>query len=669
MIRQLTYFFFTSTILLLYNSPNSMGPLKSLFFFAFTFTISGLSLEANSDHFQELLLQASQRSSLTSAGSIPFHLKLTAAETYPIDPQNNKAEIEIWWAAPDQWRREIKSPSFSQTAVQNGAHYYESNSTDYLPFWIHELVQESLDPIPIEQLKNENVEINRSNCAEWESNYTAESDQIGVHHSICFNPDGTIGQLFAPTVSAEFQRYDSFGQKRIARAIKVWPGERAEVLGVVTQLERLEPDDSLFAVTNDTGFDSRLRFVSIPEKALDAYKLSTPPPAWPILHNFPATGALAVNVRLDRAGNVREVGSPVSRNVVVNDAAAAQIKTWKFKPYPDEAHAVEVDTYLTLRFVSKVLLLGGDAKTYTTENFFQRIARARELSDPRTPGSKPFHLHATFLTADNASGTYEEFWLSPTKWWRQVQLGNVTVLKTQSGDKLFIKNTGSPFTPKPIDLFLDSLDIPFPRTDGSFIEGDWGHSAVQFEGVDMVRVARGQVDEKNRPITGQAYWFDSNDLLHAAYWDPHTTSYQEFQPWNDKQVPRRIELTRNDVLLMRSSIDLLEPPPHSLADSFFLSKDVQPQIISDPDNYEGPVMVQPQPIYQVKPDNPRSGHGTVLVNVQLDQHGHVVDAKIRQTAGQALDAAALHAATQWEFSPMQIRGKPVPTTTILRFDF
>jgi hypothetical protein len=547
---------------------------KFIFFLACAFTIFGPSLEADleSNRFQQLLLQTSQRSSLISSGSIPFHLKLTAAETYPIDPENNKAEIEIWWAAPDKWRREIKSPSFSQTAVQNGAQYSESNSTDYLPFWIHELVQESVDPVP-EQLKNENVEINGSNCAEWESHYTAESDQIGVRHSVCFNPDGTIGRLFAPTVSAELQRYDSFGEKRVARAIKVWPGQRAEVIGIVRQLEKLRPDDSLFVVAKDTGFDSSLRFVSIPESALDPYKLSTPPPAWPVLHNFPATGALAIKVRLDRAGNVREVGSPISRNVVVNSAAVAQIKTWKFKPYPDDAHAVEVDTYLTLRFVSKVLLLGGDGKTYTTENFFEHIQRAREKSDPRTPGSKPFHLHATFATADNVSGTYEEFWLSPTQWWRQVELGNLTVLKTQFGDKLFGKNAASPVSSKQIELLLNGLDIPFPRTDGSFIEGDWGHSAVRFQGVDMVRVARGQVDEENRPTSGQAYWFDSNDLLHAAYWNPTTTSYKDFQPWNDKQVPRRIEVTRNGVALLLFTIELLEPPPHPLADSFFLTKD------------------------------------------------------------------------------------------------
>lgn len=639
-------------------------------FFAFALTLCGSHLVADgdTDQFQNLLLKASKESSLVAPGARPFHLKVSAAETYKIDPENNKAEIEIWWAGPDKWRQEIKSPRFSQTAVQNGAQYYESNSSDYLPFWIHELVQEVTDPVPVEQLKNENVEMNRGGCAEWESNYTAGPDQIGVHHTVCFNADGTIGQLFAPTIAAELGLYSSFDKKNVARHIKVWPGGRAEVLGVITELERLHADESLFSVAKNTGFDSRVRFASVPESALESYKLSTPAPVWPEIHNFPAAGALTVNVKIDRAGVIREVGSPISRNVVVNDAAVAQIKTWKFKPYPDMQHPVEVDTYLTLRFVSRVLLLGGNGAG-VTENFFQHIAKARQLSDPRTPGSKPFHLHATFLTGDNASGVYEEFWMSPRQWWRQVQLGDITVLKSESGDKLFTKNTGSAFTPKEIDFLLDSLDIPFPRTDGSFIEGDWGHSAVKFEGVDMIRVARGEVDDQNRPISGQAYWFDSNDLLHAAYWDPKTTSYKDFQPWNDKQVPRRIELTEKGAPLMSITIDLIETPPRPLDESFFVIKDVQPQSVADSENYEGPVIVRPQPVHQVAPDKPFSGHGTVLVNVQLDQHGHVVGTNIRQSAGPELDDAALRAAKQWEFSPMQIRGKPVPTTIVLRFDF
>jgi len=46
-----------------------------------------------------------------------------------------------------------------------------------------------------------------------------------------------------------------------------------------------------------------------------------------------------------------------------------------------------------------------------------------------------------------------------------------------------------------------------------------------------------------------------------------------------------------------------------------------------------------------------------------------VDAKIKQSADQALDAAALKAAMQWEFTPMMINGVAVPGYATLRFDF
>jgi len=69
--------------------------------------------------FDKLLEEASKKTNLTAPGSTAFHLKLAATETRRNDPQY-QAEIEMWWAAPDKWRREIKSPAFSQTAVQNG---------------------------------------------------------------------------------------------------------------------------------------------------------------------------------------------------------------------------------------------------------------------------------------------------------------------------------------------------------------------------------------------------------------------------------------------------------------------------------------------------------------------------------------------------------------------
>lgn len=634
--------------------------------------ISARSTASDREKFEKLLQEASKKSTLTAPGSSPFHMRVSAREVRGSDTRLF-VDIEVWWAAPNKWRREVKSSVFSQTAIQNGQQYYESNSADYMPFWVSELIQELIDPVPVEALKNQDVEFTARNCAEWQLPFRAEGEEIEQHSSVCFNPNGTIADLFTRPVGAQLREYQHFAGKLVPYEITVWPPGATEVKATITELKELKADESLFTVPNDTGLDSRLRFVGIPGSALEAYKLNTPAVDWPVLHNFPAAGAITVAVRIDRQGNVREVGSPISRNVVVNQAAVAQIKSWKFKPYPNEEHPVQVDTNITLRFASKVQLLGGDGKQATTQNFFQRIATARQLSDPRTPDSKPFHMHASFATAGDVSGTYDELWASPDKWSIRVELGSVAVAKARSGGKIFTKVSGSHFVPKQIDEFLDSLDMPFPRTDGSFIEGDWGHSAVRYKDLDLVRVARGRVNEQNEPIDGQAYWFDSEGRLRAAFWNPRITAYSDFVAWNGKQIPRRIEISANGSRLLLTSIQEFEPLEH-VDDSLF-TLDVTPDKISLPDDYKGPVIVQPQPIYKPKPkltlsaDEAKAAHGVVVVAVQLDPHGHVLSADVTQSASKPLDDAAVQAALQWEFTPMLIRGQPVPGSAKLTFTF
>jgi len=42
--------------------------------------------------------------------------------------------------------------------------------------------------------------------------------------ALVFNADGTAKNLFTRSVSVEFGDYQSFGDKRIARSLTVWPG-------------------------------------------------------------------------------------------------------------------------------------------------------------------------------------------------------------------------------------------------------------------------------------------------------------------------------------------------------------------------------------------------------------------------------------------------------------
>jgi TonB family protein len=639
----------------------------------FVVLVSALSwtVSASADEFQDALTKAARKSTLTAPDGRPFHLKLSAEDTSSKAPEY-KVEIEVWWAAPDKWHREVKSSVFAQTAVHNGQHYFESNSSDYLPFWLHELIQESVDPIPEAQLKDIDVDWSNSGCGRWETEYSKESEKISVYNSVCFNANGTAREIFAQPLGVVFADYKSFSGKEVARSLTVWPGGRSEVKAKVTLLEPLKPDDSLFAIPNDTGFPSRLRFLSVPESALQPDTQANTLLAWPIVHNFPATGLISINVKIGRDGNIREVGTALSRNVVMNDAAVAQIKNWKFKPYLVEWIPVQVNTNITLHFDAKIELLGANGKSYPAEPFLAHITKSRELSDPRTVGSAPFHLHATLQIAPNQSGTYDETWLSPAKWRREIRLGSITLLATQNGNEAYHKNMGADSTPKEIDYLIDLMNAHFPRTDGSFQEGDWGQSAVQLGGVDMVRVARGQVDSENRPITGQAYWFDSAGFLRADFVQPRVTVYSNFAAWNRKLIPRLAEVAENGKRRILIDIDKIEPAG-DVSDSLLVLERVKPEILGapggGPNGDQSSDLVLPKVIHRVSPEHPAVGHGTVLVDVVLDAHGHVVDAKIKQSAGEALDAAALKAAMQWEFTPMIIKGVAGPGYATLRFEF
>src|SRR5437899_5536686 len=76
------------------------------------------------------------RSRLNQPGTAPFHLKAEIAPSRPSDQGSNRTgQVEIWWASPTQWRREVRSPEFHQVAVMNGGHEWQKNEGDYFPEW------------------------------------------------------------------------------------------------------------------------------------------------------------------------------------------------------------------------------------------------------------------------------------------------------------------------------------------------------------------------------------------------------------------------------------------------------------------------------------------------------------------------------------------------------
>ena len=60
---------------------------------------------------------------------------------------------------------------------------------------------------------------------------------------------------------------------------------------------------------------------------------------------------------------------------------------------------------------------------------------------------------------------------------------------------------------------------------------------------------------------------------------------------------------------------------------------------------------------------------TVDVVVSINEAGNVVKAEFRPGSHPLLREAAVRAARQWKFQPAEHDGRPVPSETVLRFNF
>lgn len=537
-----------------------------------------LGAQAAQTKFQAQVARAAEISTLAAPGGASFHLKLSTTDTTMHNP-DYAAEIEVWWAAPDRWRREIKSPPFTQVAVQDGGQYFESNSADdYLPYWLQQLATASIDPIPVTALAGVAADDDRPSCGNWETEHGEGVEKFSSYNSVCFNYDGTAREILAPPIGIQLDDYQLFGEKMVARKLKVWPGGRSDATATVSVLEPLPtgPLASIgysgghFAIPRDTGLASRVRFEMVPESALTPADVPARAPlTWPSSYTFPMTGVIAVTVQIDRAGNIRELPFAISKNQGINAGAVAQIKNWKFKPHIVDGAPVEVVTTLSLPFHLKYEPLGANGKSFPEISLGEHIAGFHTLSDPRAAGSAPFVLHATVTLADGTAGKYSEMWESPSDVKRAVSAGAdmITEINAEGQSQRSEKFTGS--TTPDLEMELAAVLVamtdhfPEPRT---FQEADWGNSAVAVSNIDptasdqagppeLIRAARGKVDAHNRPLSGQAYWFDSAGLLRADFVGSTLTVYSNFLPWNSKQIPRRIEIFKNAKLLLRINVD------------------------------------------------------------------------------------------------------------------
>ncbi|MGA2420537.1 MAG: energy transducer TonB [Candidatus Acidiferrum sp.] len=397
--------------------------------------------------------------------------------------------------------------------------------------------------------------------------------------SVCFNQDGTVSQILAEPIGLAFSDYYPFDNRLIARQLEVWPGARADIIAEISVLEPLEraqhaatgeQASDVFDVPQDTGFASRLRFVQLPDSAL--VPVDSPartPLAWPSSFTFPVDGVIAIQVQIDRTGNIRELLSSISKNQRINHGAVEQIKNWKFQTFRVDGSPVQVSATLEVPFHLKYEPLGANGKEFPPISFGAHMKQSRALSDLRAAGSVPFRLRASFKLSEGQAGKYEETWRSPDEWQRQVLLDGAVLHQSRAGGTASTQLHGDTRNKTQLLATLSALSDRFPDL-RTFQEGDWGNSAVPATNIYpiapadpsepvLIRAARGAVDANNHPADGQAYWFDAEGLLRANFTDGSTIVNSNFALWRQFQVPHKVELFQGTTPLAVLTVDSIDP--------------------------------------------------------------------------------------------------------------
>jgi Gram-negative bacterial TonB protein C-terminal len=280
--------------------------------------------------------------SLIVAGSTPFHLRAVITEGQEQSPYG---QIEMFWMAPDKFRRVIKSDDFSQTLIVNGNQTFEQNSSDYFPLQLHTLITAMMDPQAIiDAIQPGDLVLIKSNGAVNESGIKC----VDRNNNFCVKDKNGLRETIAASGHAvDWSQYEMFDGKRIARVITNAPRLGEDLLTLtIEELRPIQPlDESLFEIPNPTDPQHQIRFIDLSEEDLRRNLLGSSEIIWPQTLDSTEKGPASFYVSIDPTGSVREVLQLYTVNERANDSAIDQIMKWKYKPitkggFPAQAEGV-----------------------------------------------------------------------------------------------------------------------------------------------------------------------------------------------------------------------------------------------------------------------------------------------------------------------------------------
>lgn len=515
-------------------------------------SVLGLTASGRADDLTKLVKKAVERSTLNQAGTKPFHLKAVLAPSFERDRGSNRTgEVEIWWASPTQWRREVRSPEFHQIAIVNGGREWQKNEGEYFPEWLRETSVALIEPVPsldqvLRQVKDAEVRrIAGNTYFNWTLISTDGKVEKGMGAGLAVT-DST-GLLFYGEGlgwGGLYKDYKSFHDRMVARTVSVGS---PEVTGKLTTIEDLQDIPPGFFDVEANGGDPLLQTAEVEEILLRRNLLSMAPVEWPAVKDGPLEGVITAEIVVDRAGKVRELGTILSDNPGLSEAAGRTIRSMQFKPYLQDGVAVQVVSRITMPF--RTVRPAGVDTFDSARNYFER---GRRVSFPAAANGQAYVLRAVFQVKVAAgtveNGQYVDTWKSDGEWRREATIGKSRFIRARHGEKRYLLSEGP--DAGVLRVVLRVME-PIPAMD-TFVESDWRMKRDTVDGVKTIRVSAGyeSPDGALDPEGARGYWFDESGKLVKTHSQGIETRRIDFKDFEGVAIAHEIRVLRANQLAM-----------------------------------------------------------------------------------------------------------------------
>ncbi len=506
------------------------------------------SARSFADDPEDLVRKAVERCTLNQAGTKPFHLKAVLAPSLDKDRGSNRTgEVEYWWASPTQWKREVRSPEFHQIAIVNGEKEWQKNEGDYFPEWLRETSVALIEPVPaledvLKQVEEADVHnlMGRTHFS-WIRMSTDGTVEKGMGAALdIITGAGLIQGGSDLGWSGWYQDYKNFHGRMVARSVSAGSPEVTAKVATLEDLANMSVD---FFDTGVSGGDGTpVRTVVLDETTLRRNLVPAEAVVWPAVQDGPLEGVITTKVVVDRAGNVRELGSILSDNPALSESAGKRIGSMRFQPYAQNGVAVQVVSRITMPF--KTVRPAGVETFERARTYFER---GRHASFPAAGNGPAYELHATFqvgLAGKVEEGKYVDTWKSDDEWRREATIGKSRYVRARHGETRYQLLDGP--DGGVLRLVLKVME-PIPALD-TFVESDWRMKRDTVDGLKTIRVLAGYESSGGvlDPEHARGYWFDETGKLVKTYFQGNETRRLQFEEVGGVQIAREIRVLHND---------------------------------------------------------------------------------------------------------------------------